>query len=329
MVKDSMEDDIKLLTKVCYMYYHEDKVQTEIADQLGITRQTVSRLLQKSRDEGIVKISIQSPVVEAVALETQLEEKFNLKNSIVIQKDYISNDQLIEKLGMAAAEYLFKVIASKMRIGIGFGKSIEFMAEYINDHFRRSTVKDVQIVQMVGNIKSNLFSENSQYIASLIAKKMQASTQLLHAPFCAEDDYVRAFFLNDSTVQNVLEQLNHLDYAFVEVRPADRVYPVSIKKMKPANISYLNFLGINYLSNLDVVGEICLNYFNDRGHFVDTRLSEYLIGINAKQLLRNKNIVGIAGGNDNQNATLGALKTGAINVLITDEDTAKFILSMN
>lgn len=322
-----MDEDIRLLTKICYMYYQEDKVQSEIAEKLGITRQTVSRMIQKARDEGIVNIMIQSPVIEVISLETQLEEKYQLKDAIVIKNDSISDEHLIEKLGIAAADFFLKVIMSKMKIGIGFGKIIELMAEHINDQNSKLQFKNVQIIQLVGDIKSNLVCENSQYIVSILTKRLQAEMHLLHAPFYVEDDHMRAFIVNEPTVQNVLEYYHHLDFAFVEIQSADRVYQINPKSLKSLESSYLSFLGINYLTNLDVSGEVCLNYFNNRGHFVDTKLSERLIGINNKQLSNVRNLVGVVGGAKNKQVALGALRTGVFNIIITDEDTAKFVLS--
>ena len=40
------------------MYYQEDKNQSQISKELNIHRSTISRLLKKSREEGIVTITI-------------------------------------------------------------------------------------------------------------------------------------------------------------------------------------------------------------------------------------------------------------------------------
>nr|OTP19099.1 hypothetical protein A5888_000913 [Enterococcus sp. 9E7_DIV0242] len=48
----------KLLAKVAYLYYVDNKTQAEISKMLGIYRTTISRMLAQAKREGIVKIDI-------------------------------------------------------------------------------------------------------------------------------------------------------------------------------------------------------------------------------------------------------------------------------
>ena len=44
----------RLLAKIAYLYYVEEKSQAEIAAETGIYRTTVSRMLAEAKKEGIV-----------------------------------------------------------------------------------------------------------------------------------------------------------------------------------------------------------------------------------------------------------------------------------
>ncbi len=48
----------KLLVQIAQMYYQEDKNQSQISKELNSHRSTISRLLKKSREEGIMTITI-------------------------------------------------------------------------------------------------------------------------------------------------------------------------------------------------------------------------------------------------------------------------------
>lgn len=50
------DDDIELLLKVSIYYFDENMTQQEIAEKMGITRQSVSKYLGLARDRGIVEI---------------------------------------------------------------------------------------------------------------------------------------------------------------------------------------------------------------------------------------------------------------------------------
>ena len=51
------KEEDKLLVRIAEMYYQEDKNQSQISKELNIHRSTISRLLKRSRNEGIVNIS--------------------------------------------------------------------------------------------------------------------------------------------------------------------------------------------------------------------------------------------------------------------------------
>ena len=321
-------DEIKLITKICYMYYFEEEVQSKIAKRFNITRQMVSRLIQKAKDEGILKIIIESPLEEVIELEAELEAKFDLKDAIVIQNDTISDSDLVRKLGKAAGEYLTKIMMSKLNVGIGFGESIESMADYVNVNVGSKSFSDVSIVQLTGGINSSKVSDNGQYLTNLLSKSIDANAVCLNIPYLIEEKDIHDSILNSSIYNNFMNKCSNIDYAFVQINPANRVYRANDNEVNPAGINYLNRLGINYLNDLDAVGEVCLNYFNDRGHFIDSPLDDKAITIPHKKLKGIKYLVGIVGGESSREAAVGAINSKVFDILITDEDTAKHLLNM-
>lgn len=319
-------EEIKLITKICYMYYYEEEVQSKIAKRFNITRQMVSKLIQKAKTEGILKIIIESPFEVVTELEVELESRFDLKDAIVIQNDTISKEDLNRKLGKAAGEYFVKIAESKLNIGVGFGASLEAMAEYISEDTSGIAYDEVAIIQLVGGINSSHSYDNSQYIMSLISKKIGSKSICLNIPYMIEEKEVRDSMIKSSVYKGFLNLYDRLDYAFVQINTTDRIYRTNTLDMKVSHMHYLDVLGINYLNNVDAVGEVCLNYFNDRGHFVDTQIGDKVITIPHKKFRNIKKLVGIVGGEERHKAALGAVRSKMFDVLVTDEDTAKYLL---
>jgi len=54
-------DELRLIARVARMYYEWNLRQSEIAKQLGLSQATVSRLLNRSIKEGIIRISVRKP----------------------------------------------------------------------------------------------------------------------------------------------------------------------------------------------------------------------------------------------------------------------------
>ena len=57
----SKKNDISLLVEAARLYYEHDFSQQQIAQKLGVSRPGVSRLLNKAREQGIVRIEIRDP----------------------------------------------------------------------------------------------------------------------------------------------------------------------------------------------------------------------------------------------------------------------------
>lgn len=74
------------------------------------------------------------------------------------------------------------------------------------------------------------------------------------------------------------------------------------------------------------VGDLLGHFINRRGEIVDPELDARTIGLSLSNLRSRDRVIGVAVGAAKQKVTLGALKAGLINVLITDEATASYAL---
>jgi DNA-binding transcriptional regulator LsrR (DeoR family) len=68
--------DLILSARVARGYYLADKSKSELADELGIRRFPVARLLEAARRDGLVKIEIVSPGAVNTELSARLIEEF-------------------------------------------------------------------------------------------------------------------------------------------------------------------------------------------------------------------------------------------------------------
>ena len=83
-----------------------------------------------------------------------------------------------------------------------------------------------------------------------------------------------------------------------------------------------------WLKMHEAVGDILGNYVNLRGEPVAFPLSERMIASTLDDLKEMKNVIGVAGGLIKAYGIAGALNSGAINVLISDLDTANKVLEI-
>src|SRR5215470_18243876 len=83
------------------LYYRQSKSQKDIAEALGVSAATVSRLLKRAYDEGLVRVELDLPRTQA--LETALVQRFGLRDAVVIVSG--GRGDVREELGVAAAAF--------------------------------------------------------------------------------------------------------------------------------------------------------------------------------------------------------------------------------
>lgn len=67
------------IIRVAKKYYELHMGQLEIAQEEGVSKSTISRMLQKAIDLGYVKVTIDAPVESVKEMEDQLKQTFHLK----------------------------------------------------------------------------------------------------------------------------------------------------------------------------------------------------------------------------------------------------------
>ena len=73
-----------LTASVARRYYVDGKSKIEIADEFGLSRFKVARLLDDARSSGLVQIGISYPGAVDLDLSGRLRDSFELRHAIVI-----------------------------------------------------------------------------------------------------------------------------------------------------------------------------------------------------------------------------------------------------
>ena len=123
--------DKRLVVRCTQMYYEENLSQVNISEKLGISKSTVSRILRRAKESGIVQFIVNNPFDhDYLELEKALEHKYKL-NEVVIVEEQANDEQLKETLAMAAAKYLERIVKTHYRIGVTWGTTVSKISKYI------------------------------------------------------------------------------------------------------------------------------------------------------------------------------------------------------
>ena len=314
-------DQERLLVKAARLYYEQELTQAEISQRLRLSRQKVQRLLQTARNEGVVQISIRPVMGIFTEEERQLEQRYNLREAIVVEtNNYSDYETVTREVGVAAAEYLLRVIQAGDTITVSWGSSLLGMVNALYASTSKYEIDDITIVQALGGLGDPTTEVHAADLVRRLARFLGGQAVLLPAPGVTGTLAASQAFMSDPHVQEVVRRASNANLAFMGIGAPRRD---SILIRQGDIVTWEELKG---LQERGAVGDINLRYFDDKGHLVDSALNERVIGLSLEQIRQIETVVGVAGGEEKFQAIHGALSGHLIDVLVTDDVTARRLL---
>lgn len=305
-----------LMTKVAWKYYKEELTQKEIAEKMDISRFKVMDLLTEAKNQGIVEIRINSPFYNCLSIEKELVDKFNLNDAIVVPSTNKYED-IKEMIAYGGAIFLEEFISSGDKIGVGWGQTLYAMIESFNsisDKF-----EDISIVHMWGGLTFEALSLNPYDCARNLADKLGGKCFYIFAPAIIESQKLRDAMLYNKKIKSALEKAKKVDKALVGIGQVD-------DDASLIQTGYISKEEMNKLKKKGAVGEILGRYYDINGIPVKSKFDDLIIGVDLDELSKVDKVMVFAGGSHKTEAIYGALQGEYLDLLVTDEETAKMLL---
>ena len=102
------------------MYYVQGETMEVIAHHLGVSRSTVSRLLARARQEGVVRVSLVQPG-GAGSLEGRMAQVFGVRTHIVPVREGTTEIHRLQQVASVAAAHMVDLIEALAEPGRGRG----------------------------------------------------------------------------------------------------------------------------------------------------------------------------------------------------------------
>ena len=312
------ESDINTAYVVAHLYHERKLTQEEIAVQLGVSRPTVSRLLSRAQQEGIVHIAVREPGRRDAVLEALLLDTLGLNAVVVVPGSFKSGRAREILLARGALELLGKHPTQISRMGLGWGRSVFAFVEAVEPgHLLLGNT--VELVPLIGGSGQSHGVFQSNEIVRRAAEALGARARLLYAPALVSDGRVVQTLLQEPSIRSVWEAWQELDVAIVGIgRPPDP----SIGPLY--EVEYLQ----DETLTTAAVGDVCAHYFDADGQPAAEKYDSRLVAIDRDGLRRTSLTIGLAGGREKVASIVGAARAGLVNALVTDEETANMCIRM-
>lgn len=311
-VRGSSQAD-KIRLRAAWMYYVEQRTQNEIAELLGVGRVTVVRLLADARARNEVKITIEARLADTIRLERGLESAFGLENAIVAPLSSPDADP-VPAISAAAGEFISGTVASNMRVGVGWGRTLYSTLPFI----RGQTLTGFRVFSLLGGIIQARRFNPAEY-AWQLAEMFQGEGFLVPAPAIVDSVATKRTLIERCGLGTVFEMAEELDAVFLSVGGTTAT-------ATSHRVGYLTDAQRDSLAAAGAVGDLLFHFFDRNGRLVDHEINDRVMSVGIDRLRSAPVRLVASGGPDKVDALVGAMTLVNPTVLITDEATAASLL---
>ena len=267
----------------------EGLTQDQVAQELGMTRARVLRMLAAARQDGTVQIRVQSSLTRCVELERIIEKRYAIERVIVIPSPG-DESKLPGILGAMVGAFIADALADTMSIGLGWGQTLSAALSTLP----KRPYQGVRVVSLLGGL-TRVSAFNPSEFAWRFADQIAAECYLMAAPVFAPDVHTRAALMHHTGMQDLSRRVAQLDLAIV-----------SVGDLSPRS-----------------VGDVLCRFIDADGRIVDHPINERVVAIHPDDLSSARKLVLASGGWYKFTAILAAIRLLRPDVLLTDEVVAE------
>jgi DNA-binding transcriptional regulator LsrR (DeoR family) len=313
-------EKVERLIEVSKAYYLENRTQSEIAKSLGVTRSQVSRDLKEARERGIVEININVPGQESEALARTIKRRFPDLAVAIVAPSFTTDAEASRAIaGRYAANYLMRNVRPHQKIVLGCGRTLRSLVNAL----QRTEIPGISVLQAMGNLGHEAHGIDYNEICSTAANAFGAKAFYISSPAILGEksgpasDLIQA----NPTIETVLSLAHRADVYVIGLGSleSDLVY---------TKVGMIQERELIALANR-AVGDICGRFFDIDGREQPTSFAGRIVGIELDDLRQASLSIAVATGADKVAPILGALRGKWINVLVTDENTARSLVAIS
>ena len=304
----------RLRARAVWLYHVEGCTQNDIATQLGINRVMVVRLLAEARRRNEVRVTISAPLSDLVQLEREVETRYGIARVIVAPFADREGDP-VKVIAAAAGAFISGEMKAGMTVGVGWGRTLYNTLPFIAGE----TLENFRVVSLLGGIAAARRFNPAEF-AWQFAELFQGEGFLIPAPAVVDSPETKHALLERCGLAAIFEMADKLDMALISVGGISTL-------TTSYRTGYLSEADRRSLIEAGAVGDVLYNFIDEAGNLVDHEVNARVISANLSHLRRTPERVLISGGRDKLIALRASLGTLDPTTLITDEQSARWLLS--
>ena len=333
------------------MYYVQGETMEVIAHHLRVSRSTVSRLLARARQEGVVRVTLVQPG-GAGSLEGRMTQAFGVRTHIVPVREGTTEIHRLQQVASVAAAHMVDLIEALAEqagnggpqvhdpagsggegsvqgrgsggvvVGVAWGTTMSEVSAALPSR----SVPGLTVVQLNG--ASDPVREGPSAGELLSRMRLSLGARTISFPVPAFFDHVatREAMWSERSVKRVLAVTRRASLAVFGVGALD-----ALNGALPSQVyegGHLTARDQAVLRRQNVVGDVCTVLLRSDGSWRDVTLNARATGPTPAQLSRIPRRLCVAAGTGKARALLAALRARTATDLIVDDATARTVLEL-
>ncbi|MCA8907549.1 MAG: hypothetical protein KDA64_06625 [Rhodospirillaceae bacterium] len=326
------DDDTELMVRAAWQHYVAGNTQERTAALLGVSRIKVTRLLALAREQGVVRITIDHPLSDMVALETALCAAHGL-DFCTVTPPLVPPEPPVgvrgpgrarpepgdpaealarRAVGGMAARWLRRRLKAHpgIIVGVGWGRTLAAMARQIG-----GVGADVLPVwvSLMGSLTRNAATNPFEVVQEL-AVRTGGEGHFLPVPFIADTAEDRRVLMSQHIVAEALDLARRADLSVISLGECDeRSFLYQSGLLSGEDLAGLRAAG--------AVGDTLGVFFDRSGRPVESPLNARTLAIDMAAL-RRQEVVLLCAGAGKAEAARAILASGLVRGLFIDHACA-------
>jgi DNA-binding transcriptional regulator LsrR (DeoR family) len=315
MASDTEKARLDDAARAGWLYFIAGNTQDEIARKLKVSRASAQRLVSLCLSERLITFRLEHPIAACMEQATRLKETFDLSYCEVVPTDPASPSSIVGVAERAAALLETMLGAEKpVIIAIGTGRTMRAAVEQV----RPMDCPNHQLVSLVGNISPDGSASFFDTVARL-ADLTKARHYPMPLPVFVSSEAERNQLLQINPVTRVRSIAEKATLRLVGIGQIDRSAPLHVD-------GFISREELLELMRLGAVAEVVGWALDAHGRIIEggtnQRITSVPLPVPAETMT-----VGAALGSAKVAAIRAVLRGRILNGLVTDEATAKALLS--
>lgn len=297
---------------VARRYYLEGKQKREIAEELGVSRFRVARILDEALADGIVRIEVAVPDGLDLELGDAVASRYGIKRCVAAVAADAVPTEMLSLLGAAAARVVSARVGRDDILGVSWGTTLTAVVDSVRQ------LAAAEVVQLVGGVASAGLDVNGVELVRRLARLSGAAAFPLHAPFIVGSAAVAQQLRSDASLASTIGRFDSVTVALLGIGALTTGESSLYRELDAGSRQVLETAG--------AVADIAGSVLSATGEVVDAPAMDRVIAIDATQLRGVSEVIAVAGGPGKVLAIRASLASGLVDTLVTDSATAQALL---